>query len=49
MLNGIPDAREIVLPETGHMFRYSHPETYASCIEDFLQEVERESRHRIAG
>ncbi|MEU9048245.1 MULTISPECIES: alpha/beta hydrolase [unclassified Kitasatospora] len=36
MLAGIPDAREVVLPRTGHMFRFSHPATYAAAVEDFL-------------
>lgn len=38
MVNGISDAEEIILPETGHMFRFSHPETYASAIRGFLEE-----------
>lgn len=33
---GIPDAREIVLDRTGHMFRFSHPHTYARAVESFL-------------
>jgi pimeloyl-ACP methyl ester carboxylesterase len=33
---GIPDAQEIVLDGTGHMFRFSHPETYARAVGDFL-------------
>ncbi len=33
---GIPDATEVVLPGTGHMFRFSHPRTYAAAVEDFL-------------
>ncbi|MBW8484227.1 alpha/beta fold hydrolase [Actinomadura parmotrematis] len=33
---GIPDAREVVLDRTGHMFRFTHPETYARAVEDFL-------------
>lgn len=37
MLDGIPDAREVILENTGHMFRYSHPVTYARAIEDFIQ------------
>ncbi|MBO1418149.1 alpha/beta fold hydrolase [Streptomyces sp. FH025] len=36
MLAGIPDAREVVLPRTGHMFRFSHPATYAAAVNDFL-------------
>lgn len=36
MLDGIPDATEIVLDATGHMFRFSHPVTYAGAIRDFL-------------
>ncbi|MEY9939018.1 pimeloyl-ACP methyl ester carboxylesterase [Streptacidiphilus sp. MAP5-52] len=36
MLAGIPDAREVVLPRTGHMFRFSHPVTYATAVKDFL-------------
>lgn len=34
--DGIPDAREVVLPDTGHMFRFTHPLTYATAIRDFL-------------
>lgn len=36
MLAGIPDVREVVLPRTGHMFRFSHPATYAAAVQDFL-------------
>lgn len=36
MLAGIPDAREVVLPRSGHMFRFSHPSTYAAAVKDFL-------------
>jgi pimeloyl-ACP methyl ester carboxylesterase len=36
MLAGIPDAREVVLPHTGHMFRFSHPATYAAAVTEFL-------------
>jgi len=36
MREGIPNAREIVLDRTGHMFRFSHPETYAREVKDFL-------------
>ncbi len=34
---GIPDAREVVLAGTGHMFRFSHPRRYAQAVEDFLR------------
>ena len=34
--NGIPDAQEVVLPRTGHMFRFTHPETYARAVAEFL-------------
>ncbi|MFB8087338.1 alpha/beta fold hydrolase [Streptomyces sp. NPDC055992] len=36
MREGIPDAREVVLPRTGHMFRFTHPADYAAAVEDFL-------------
>jgi pimeloyl-ACP methyl ester carboxylesterase len=36
MLAGIPDAREVTLPRTGHMFRFSHPVDYAAAVTDFL-------------
>lgn len=36
MREGIPDAREVILPRTGHMFRFSHPDTYADAVEAFL-------------
>ncbi|MEY9946195.1 pimeloyl-ACP methyl ester carboxylesterase [Kitasatospora sp. GAS1066B] len=36
MLAGIPDAREVVLPRTGHMFRFSHPATYAAAVKNFI-------------
>ncbi|MFJ9367672.1 alpha/beta fold hydrolase [Nocardia sp. NPDC101769] len=35
---GIPDSREMVLPRTGHMFRFSHPATYAGVVQTFLAE-----------
>ncbi|WP_063780637.1 alpha/beta fold hydrolase [Nonomuraea sp. SBT364] len=38
MRAGIPEAREIVLERTGHMFRFTHPETYARAVEAFLTE-----------
>lgn len=33
---GIPDAREVVLERTGHMFRLSHPRRYATAIRPFV-------------
>ncbi|MFD9595535.1 alpha/beta fold hydrolase [Kitasatospora sp. NPDC059973] len=39
MLAGIPDAHEVVLPRTGHMFRFSHPVGYADAVQDFLTTV----------
>ena len=36
LLVGLPLAREIVLPHTGHMFRFTHPNLYGQTIADFL-------------
>lgn len=36
LVDGIPGATETVLPRTGHMFRFSHPVTYAGAVERFL-------------
>jgi pimeloyl-ACP methyl ester carboxylesterase len=36
MLIGIPNVREVVLPHTGHMFRFTHPSLYGETIADFL-------------
>ncbi|MEV2222600.1 alpha/beta hydrolase [Nocardia vinacea] len=41
---GIPDAREVILERTGHMFRFSHPHTYANAIAAFLRDEELSSR-----
>jgi pimeloyl-ACP methyl ester carboxylesterase len=38
MLSGIRDSREIVLERTGHMLRFSHPETYAASVRNFLKD-----------
>ncbi|GAA4857352.1 hypothetical protein GCM10025787_47150 [Saccharopolyspora rosea] len=35
---GIPRAREVVLNRTGHMFRFTHPETYAEAVADFVRD-----------
>jgi len=37
LLEGIPDSVEAILPNTGHMFRFTHPVTYANAIQAFLQ------------
>lgn len=37
---GLPNAREVVLPQTGHMFRFTHPSIYGRTIVDFVQAVE---------
>lgn len=39
MIAGIPDAREVTLPRTGHMVRFSHPVTYTAAVRDFLATV----------
>jgi pimeloyl-ACP methyl ester carboxylesterase len=38
---GIPNARETVLPSTGHMFRFTHPNLYGQTILEFLQDLDR--------
>jgi pimeloyl-ACP methyl ester carboxylesterase len=37
MLGGIRKSREVILPRTGHMFRFSHPVRYSEAIHTFLQ------------
>jgi pimeloyl-ACP methyl ester carboxylesterase len=39
MLKGISGSAEIVIPRTGHMFRFSHPCLYSKHVRDFLQRV----------
>ena len=36
MLAGIPGASEVVLPRTGHMFRFTHPDLYGRTVTDFI-------------
>ncbi|AFY75414.1 putative hydrolase or acyltransferase of alpha/beta superfamily [Synechococcus sp. PCC 7502] len=38
LVEGIPNATEVILPNTGHMFRFTHPVTYANAIREFLQD-----------
>ncbi|RWX12883.1 alpha/beta hydrolase [Rhizobium leguminosarum] len=33
---GIAGAEEVIIPATGHMFRFSHPESYSQAIGAFL-------------
>ncbi|NTZ85061.1 alpha/beta hydrolase [Burkholderia metallica] len=39
LLNGIKGAQEVVMPRTGHMFRFSHPGAYSLEIRKFLERV----------
>lgn len=34
---GLPNAREVVLARTGHMFRFTHPNLYGKTILEFLE------------
>ena len=36
LLAGIEGSREVVMPRTGHMFRFSHPGAYSLEIKEFL-------------
>lgn len=49
MLAGIPDAREVVLPATGHMFRFTHPDLYGHTITDFLDDAIAAARNHPGG
>ncbi len=50
LVEGIPDATEVVLHRTGHMFRFTHPVTYARAVADFLDtRVERRSASEQPG
>jgi len=37
LVEGIPDAVEVILPNTGHMFRFTHPVSYASAFGIFYR------------
>jgi pimeloyl-ACP methyl ester carboxylesterase len=43
---GLPNAREEILPATGHMFRFTHPDLYGKTILDFLADVDL-AAHRV--
>jgi pimeloyl-ACP methyl ester carboxylesterase len=36
---GLPNAREVVLAKTGHMFRFTHPSLYSHTVLEFLQGI----------
>ena len=36
MVEGIPDAQEVVLEGTGHLLRFTHEHDYAVAVNDFL-------------
>lgn len=37
LLNGIKGSQEVIMPRTGHMFRFSHPGAYSLEIRRFLE------------
>lgn len=37
MLQGIAGATEVIMPRTGHMFRFSHPGAYSKQVRDLVQ------------
>ena len=39
LLDGIPQSSEIVLPETGHMFRFTHPTLYSNTVRAFVDSL----------
>jgi pimeloyl-ACP methyl ester carboxylesterase len=39
LCQGLPNAREVVLPGTGHMFRFTHPTLYGHTILQFLHDL----------
>lgn len=43
LTEGLRAAREVVLPETGHMFRFTHPGIYGRMITEFLEEIDSAS------
>jgi pimeloyl-ACP methyl ester carboxylesterase len=42
LVDGIPDAREVVLPGTGHLLRFTHEPEYAAAVDAFLAETAEE-------
>jgi pimeloyl-ACP methyl ester carboxylesterase len=39
LLKGIKGSQEVIMPRTGHMFRFSHPGAYSLQIRKFLERV----------
>ena len=39
ILKGIKGSQEVIMPRTGHMFRFSHPRAYSLEIRKFLERV----------
>jgi pimeloyl-ACP methyl ester carboxylesterase len=37
LLKGIKGSQEVIMPRTGHMFRFSHPGAYSLQIRKFLE------------
>ncbi|UKF26325.1 MULTISPECIES: alpha/beta fold hydrolase [Clavibacter] len=35
--DGLPHARELVIPGTGHMLRFTHPDEYADAVDGFVR------------
>jgi len=35
LVNGIPDAEEVVLPRAGHLLRFTHEPEYGQAVDDF--------------
>ncbi|TFB71290.1 alpha/beta hydrolase [Cryobacterium glaciale] len=40
LLDGIRQSSEVVLPKTGHMFRFTHPTLYSNTIRAFLDSLQ---------
>jgi pimeloyl-ACP methyl ester carboxylesterase len=47
LCEGLSNAREAVLPSTGHMFRFTHPSLYGQTILEFLQDLDSPERSGI--
>ncbi|MFS4507402.1 alpha/beta fold hydrolase [Clavibacter sp. Sh2141] len=46
---GLPHAREVVIPGTGHMLRFTHPERYAEEVDAFVRAEVRSPAESAAG